>query len=499
MGRSLATVSLLVGVAACASLVAPAYGAFPGQNGKIAFVDYADQISAIYPNGVGLQLIARDGSRSAFDPSWSPDGAKVAYTSYLDEEPAYVMTRNADGGGAASLGLGQEPVWSPDGTKILFMNNGALWTMNADGTGRSAIPNTPTTAHNPSWSPDGSKIAFVQFLRIYTINPDGTGATPLTSGPNDHSPNWSPDGSKLVFTRQNGPSYAVWQMNADGTGQAQLVSNASGASWSPDGTKIAYAGSGSSLHVVNPDGTADRTVIDEFVGGSTDWQPCPAACGPPAAPYDVPAQAFRLTVSLVPNFRQTISSSQCQARGGAPSTHGAPLALGSCNPPGYVPGTAAHLSSAASPGSSVRYLVSWGDGTSANGNQADVYVNGNLYDLRTPGGAPYDPDPGFPGDDITIVTKLRLTDTSSGLSQTDPATVMDFEVSIPGRCDPSFSRPGSDCWVGSSLNAVTPGAVTEAKKSVLQVFRARVNDSGPNGTRGDGDDRTFATQGIAIP
>jgi hypothetical protein len=39
----------------------------------------------------------------------------------------------------------------------------------------------------------------------------------------------------------------------------------------------------------------------------------------------------------------------------------------------------------------------------------------------------------------------------------------------------------------------------ENKATVLQVFRYRVNDSGANGTRGDSDDRTFATQGIYIP
>jgi hypothetical protein len=33
----------------------------------------------------------------------------------------------------------------------------------------------------------------------------------------------------------------------------------------------------------------------------------------------------------------------------------------------------------------------------------------------------------------------------------------------------------------------------------LQVFRLRLNDSGPNGVRGDSDDRLFATEGIYIP
>jgi hypothetical protein len=146
----------------------------------------------------------------------------------------------------------------------------------------------------------------------------------------------------------------------------------------------------------------------------------------------------------------------------------------------------------------VEFGVYWGDELESNGNQADVGIHAQLNDVRTAGGAAYDPNPGFPGDDITLVTKLRLTDSFNGPSQTDPATVRDFEISVPGRCDP-FPGSGSHCLVSSAVNAVTPGVVTERKHTVLQVFRVRVNDSGANGTRGDSDDRTVANQGIYIP
>ena len=41
--------------------------------------------------------------------------------------------------------------------------------------------------------------------------------------------------------------------------------------------------------------------------------------------------------------------------------------------------------------------------------------------------------------------------------------------------------------------------IKENKATVLQVFRLRLNDSGPNGVRGDGDDRLFATEGLFVP
>src|SRR6185312_10418564 len=52
-----------------------------------------------------------------------------------------------------------------------------------------------------------------------------------------------------------------------------------------------------------------------------------------------PQGASPLKLSLVPALRQTISGTQCQARGGSPSSHGAPLSFTSCNPPSFVPGT----------------------------------------------------------------------------------------------------------------------------------------------------------------
>jgi hypothetical protein len=205
---------------------------------------------------------------------------------------------------------------------------------------------------------------------------------------------------------------------------------------------------------------------------------------------------LRLNVSLVPSFRQTISSTQCGARGGSPSTHGAPLALSSCNPPAYLPGTAAHFGGASSPSSEAALQVQWGDTNPANGDQADVGIFAYLYDIRAAGGGPYDPNP---QKDVTLVMKVRLTDSDNGSSASDPATVTDLDLRVGIGCFPSLSRPGSDCQAGTSADSITPGMINEQKDTVVQSFVTRVYDSGANGTRGDADDRLFAQQGIYIP
>src|SRR5204863_6558677 len=82
-----------------------------------------------------------------------------------------------------------------------------IWVMNSDGshperlTGRPEIRN----AVFPAWSPDGTKIAFNAVTKwtmphaIYTMNADGSHLTRLPDpGGSDSDPSWSPNGRRLV-------------------------------------------------------------------------------------------------------------------------------------------------------------------------------------------------------------------------------------------------------------------------------------------------------------
>jgi hypothetical protein len=210
----------------------------------------------------------------------------------------------------------------------------------------------------------------------------------------------------------------------------------------------------------------------------------------PREPYDVPRSAARLYVSLVPTFRQTISATQCTARGGAVSMHGAPLALTSCNPPAFQPGTQAQF------GPKSRGFVKYA------GVGGDVSVVSSLTDLQNLAHSDYDPNGAGP--DITIDGKLRITDhlnTTPGkdCSPSCHATVADLNLDVPVNClataDPGL---GSNCSVITTLDSLTPGEITSGQQADLQLFRIGLNDSGANGIRGDADDRIFGQSGIYL-
>ncbi len=100
---------------------------------KIAFSGSVDsdatfRIFVTRADGEGQAVAVTSGDQD-LDPSWSPDGRRIAFTRYCPEGPpmcrgASVFIVRADGSGAFELSetdfYGSHGVWSPDGRKIAF-------------------------------------------------------------------------------------------------------------------------------------------------------------------------------------------------------------------------------------------------------------------------------------------------------------------------------------------------------------------------------------------
>jgi hypothetical protein len=477
---------------AFAVMVTPAQAAFPGTNGKIGFASSASGFSTVAPDGGDLVFLALGGW-----PSFSADGRKIVYSGNTGGNSG-VRRMNFDGTGDVPIfnpDLGH-PSWSPDGSKIVV---DGVSVMNADGTGLHFV----TGGYEPEWSPDGSRLVFTQIPpggsneNVYTSNSDGTGVTNLTAdipAASRDAPTWSPDGSKIAYvSRPFTGGQDLYVMNANGTGKALLRSFAHSPAWSPDGTKIAYK-SGSSLHVMGTDGSNDVAIASVTAGyEGTDWQPCPAACPAPAVvDYDVPSVATQAYIKFVPNFRQTISDTQCTSRGGAPSSHGPPLSLSSCNPPAYLPGTVAHQGPSGESG------VTYQRGPpGCCGYPDQLYIFGGGTDIRNAAGTDYNPTPGL---DATLTVKMRITDMFNGPDLNVPATMADFELGLPVGCVPDTEYDfGSTCAAGASTEAFIPEALRPGRHAVVQLFEVQMKDVGLDGVRGNADDRSFVFQGVSIP
>jgi Tol biopolymer transport system component len=283
-----------------------AEAAFPGNNGKIAFVSRVShtdtEIVTMKANGDNKTALTNNGRfiRDE-DPAFSANGRKIAFASNRSSRSGEldIYTMSANGTDKKRVTRSESPdlnpAWSPNGTRIAFdstrHDNNDIYVINQDGTGLTRITTSQLHDSSPAWSPDGTRIAFVRGGAIYLMKPAPESATNrpqrlTTSGSaeDESDPSWSPDGTRLVFTDGQTGVLELYSIRADGSSQIRLT-NSSGRdpAWSPDGTKIAFSAkrgsaSTSGIYVMNaaPESATNRP--KRLTGNATnndapDWQP----------------------------------------------------------------------------------------------------------------------------------------------------------------------------------------------------------------------------------
>jgi Tol biopolymer transport system component len=237
-------------------------GAFPGDNGKIAFVRSESGDSDIYvmnDDGTG-QVNITNNAATDDQPAWSPDGTKIAFTSERSGN-FEIWVMNADGSAPTRLTTnpGQfdwHPTWSPDGTQIAFLREGegeqAIYKMSASG---GAATEVFEGAWSPDWSPLGNKIAMVSFQdgdiapQIYTVGTGGGNLARLTTDTElKDDVEWSPDGATIAYQgfimEGEVPTFQhIYRVGANGLNQSVIYDgfNSAYPTWAPDGTLVAFS------------------------------------------------------------------------------------------------------------------------------------------------------------------------------------------------------------------------------------------------------------------
>ncbi|MDQ2629626.1 MAG: hypothetical protein M3Y75_01435 [Actinomycetota bacterium] len=157
---------------------------------------------------------------------FSADGTKIAYVGTGPKpccDPEYnndIWVMDPDGSDQTQLTKTNfprqnlSPTWSPDGAKIAFSTTASeggatdgFHVMDADGSDqvRPLPGGVPVPSLNLAWSPDGTKIAFQPMSGGLSImNPDGTGVTPRVFNSGAAYPSWAPAGSSEEEEEESG-------------------------------------------------------------------------------------------------------------------------------------------------------------------------------------------------------------------------------------------------------------------------------------------------------
>jgi Tol biopolymer transport system component len=204
---SLVLGAVLSGALALAGVAQKAEATFPGTNARIAFVSERTtgtgvnnptgdpEIFTINPDGTDLKQLTNN-TLEDYSPVFSPDGTKIVYASRGDDTSnferdyeVYVMS-SLDGTGKVNLTNNGtvddfDPEFSPDGTKVAYTSSGKqtsnpegdteVYRMNTlDGLGKKNLSNNRGSVNDryPNFSPDGTRIAY-QSEGIQTSNPQG--------------------------------------------------------------------------------------------------------------------------------------------------------------------------------------------------------------------------------------------------------------------------------------------------------------------------------------
>lgn len=270
-------------------------------------------IHIVNSDGSGLvSLMETSRLRNKDGLAWSPDGTKLAFAAehwtyqHKSRTDIYVYDvrtsqfTNLTGDAHREVYRNSDPTWSPDGQRLAFISDRRDWesraqifVINADGSQPRQVTTIPLVRScwgpcgpiSPRWSSDGTKLAYTlagisspEHREVHVVPVDGSGDILITSsGGMDEQPAWSPDGMRLAFASFRGGWPAIYLVNVDGSGLVPLTKHEDYAfypQWLPGEEKIVFV-RGGELYLMNSDGTRQIRL-----NGSVATREVPFHCAP---------------------------------------------------------------------------------------------------------------------------------------------------------------------------------------------------------------------------
>jgi len=217
------------------------------------------------------QVLASD--EPIMSPSWSPDGAKLAYVSFETGRPAIYIQEIASGRRARATsfeGLNSAPTWSPDGRRLAMSlskdGQPDIYVMDIGSRNIERITKDSSIETEPAWSPDGQSLVFTSDRsggpQIYHLELGSGQAERITfTGNYNARARFAPDGEAIFLIHRGSNGYQVARQDLESGRLVALTDSRQDESPSvaPNGTMVIFAtqqGGNGVLGGVSADGRA---------------------------------------------------------------------------------------------------------------------------------------------------------------------------------------------------------------------------------------------------